>query len=181
MKNWNGIVFLVLTHLVLSIEWRLLFLIRGACLFVVFHRLFRPSNTLFVLSDAFFIISWRIKFSSYDTIVVGIIYDTHGANIYIKICTTKFLSKFLKWELFMRRRYPISPPGSESWGGRDVWRYRNSHTVATWKDPIWAVSKRDARTLRSKRCVLYVTRWMWAWGMLFGNRDIPILYISAPL
>ncbi len=25
--------------------------------FVVFHRLFRPSNTLFVLSDAFFIIS----------------------------------------------------------------------------------------------------------------------------
>ena len=32
----------------------------------------------------------------------------------VKICTTKFLSKFLKWELFMRRRYPISPLGSES-------------------------------------------------------------------
>ena len=125
--------------------------------FVVFHRLFRPSNTLFVLSDAFFIISWRIKFSSYDTIVAGIIYDTHGANIYIKICTTKFLSKFLKWELFTRRRYPISLPGSESWGRSDVWRYRNLHTVATWKDPIWAVSKRDVRTLRSKRCVSYVT------------------------
>ena len=80
----------------------------------------------------------------------------------------------------MRRRYPISPLGSESWGGRGVWRYRNSHTVATWKDPIWAVSKRDARTLRSKRCVSYVTRWMWAWGRPFGNRDIPIfIYFRA--
>ena len=80
----------------------------------------------------------------------------------------------------MRRRYPISPLGSESWGGRGVWRYRNSHTVATWKDPIWAVSKRDARTLRSKRCVSYVTRWMWAWGRSFGNRDIPIfIYFRA--
>ena len=47
-------------------------------------------------------------------IFAGIIYDTHGANIKIKICTAKFLSKFLKWEWIIGRRYFISPGELES-------------------------------------------------------------------
>ena len=115
--------------------------------FVVFHRLFRPSNTLFVLSDAFFIISWRIKFSSYDTIVAGIIYDTHGANIYIKICTAKFLSKFLKWEWTIKMKSFISLRGSRSWGRNASWLYRSWLTGVTWKDPTWAASRRGGLIL----------------------------------
>ena len=51
---------------------------------------------------------------SFAPLDVGIIYDTHGANIYIKICTAKFLFKFLECEWIIKTRSAISLRGSRS-------------------------------------------------------------------
>lgn len=56
----------------------------------------------------------NLRLSYYLFTTYGIIYDTHGANIYIKICTTKFLYKILKWEWFIKKRLSLSHERSVS-------------------------------------------------------------------
>ena len=113
----------------------------------------------------------------------GIIYDTNDANIYIKICTTKFSIVFLKWEWFMRRRLLTSLRGLGSCAKKSIWRCRSSHIVAIWSGPIWAASRRAGPTWRFAPSVLSVPPLRLGCGTSFDSektvRYLFIIYLNS--
>lgn len=65
-----------------------------------------------------------------------IIYDTHGANIYINICTTKIFIEKVKMTISYQEEIKFISNKIRELRKEKQRLYKNSHTAATWKDPI---------------------------------------------